>query len=92
MYKLRTGLFPLTLALCAASVQAGDVEKAVDYRQGVMNVFAYNVTSMGDMVKGKTAFDAAAFGRHAKDLAAAAQLDVLAGFPEDSINDESDAI
>jgi cytochrome c556 len=43
------------------------------------------------MVKGKTAFDAAAFARHAKDLAAASQLDVLAGFPEDSINDDSDA-
>jgi len=91
MFKLRTGLLSLTLALCAASVQAGDVEKAVDYRQGVMNVFAYNVTSMSDMVKGKTAFDAAAFAHHAKDLAAAARLDVLAGFPEDSINDDSDA-
>jgi cytochrome c556 len=91
MYKLRNGLLPLTLALCAASVQAGDIEKAVEYRQGLMNVFAFNATSMRDMAKGKTAFDAAAFARYAKDLAAAAQLDVLAGFPEDSINDESDA-
>jgi len=91
MYKPHTSLFPLALALCTASVQAGDVEDAVDYRQGIMNVFHYNVDSMGDMAKGKKAFDAAAFARNAKDLAAAAQLDVLAGFPEDSLNGESEA-
>jgi cytochrome c556 len=79
------------ILLFAAGAQAGDVEKAVDYRQAVMNVYAWNVTSMGDMVKGKTAFDGAAFAAHAKDLAAAAQLELMAAFPEDSINDESDA-
>ena len=78
------------LLLLAAGVQA-DVEKAVDYRQGLMNVYAWNVTTMKDMVKGDVAFDAAAFARHAKDLAAAAQLELMAAFPEDSINDESDA-
>lgn len=92
MSKLRYSLVPLALAFTSVGVQADDaVEKAVDYRQGVMNVYAYNVTSMGDMVKGKAEFDAAAFARHAKDLAATAGLDVLAGFPEDSLNDESDA-
>lgn len=91
MYKLNCGIVPLTLVLSAAGVQANDVEKAVDYRQGVMNVFAYNVTSMKEMVKDETGLDVAAFAGHAKDLAAAAQLDVLAGFPEDSLNDDSDA-
>lgn len=92
MIKLRYFLVPLAAALSVPGARAGDaVEKAVDYRQGVMNVYAYNVTSMGDMVKGKTEFDAAAFARHAKDLSAASGLDVLAGFPEDSLNDESDA-
>ncbi|MCG6863171.1 MAG: cytochrome c [Chromatiaceae bacterium] len=92
MSKLRFALVPLVFAVASSCAQADDaVEKAVDYRQGVMNVYAYNATSMGDMVKGKTKFDAAAFARYAKDLAAAAQLDVLAGFPEDSINDDSDA-
>lgn len=81
----------LALALPAAPLRAGDVEKAVDYRQALMNVYAFNATSMGDMVKGKTAFDRAAFARYAKDLAAAAELDLLAGFPEDSINEDSDA-
>ncbi|WP_176722422.1 c-type cytochrome [Candidatus Thiosymbion oneisti] len=91
MYTHRNGLLCLTLALCSTCVQADDVEKAVDYRQGLMNVYAHNVAPMGNMVKGKTAFDPAAFARYAKDLAVAARLDLLAGFPEDSINDESDA-
>ena len=79
-------------ALLAVNAQAADpVEKAVDYRQAVMNVYAWNVTSMGDMVKGKVPFDAAAFAWYAKDQAAAAQLELMAAFPEDSINDESDA-
>jgi len=91
MYTRRNGLLSLPLVLCSTCVQADDVEKAVDYRQGLMNVYAHNVTAMGNMVKGKTAFDAAAFARYAEELAAAARLDLLAGFPEDSINDESDA-
>ncbi len=91
MYIRRNGLLPLTLALCSTCVQADDVAKAVDYRHGLMHVYAYNVTSMSDMVKGETAFDPAAFARYAEDLAAATWLDLLAGFPEDSINDESDA-
>ncbi len=78
------------ILLFSVGAQA-DAEKAVDYRQAVMNVYAWNVTSMRDMVKGKTEFDAAVFARHAKDLAAAAQLELMAAFPEDSINDESDA-
>jgi cytochrome c556 len=85
-------LVAATLVLTAGGAQAGsEVEKAVDYRQGLMNVFAWNVTSMGDMAKGKVPFDAAAFSGYGKDLAAAASLELLAAFPEDSINEDSDA-
>jgi len=92
MLNSRTTLLSLTLVACSTCLQAGDpVEKVVDYRQGLMNVYAYNATSMGDMVKGKTDFDATAFARYAKDLAAAARLDLLSGFPEDSVNEQSDA-
>jgi len=91
MYTRCNGFLSLTLALCSPCVQADDVGKVVDYRQGLMNVYAHNLTSMGNMVKGKTAFDPATFARYAEDLAAAARLDLLAGFPEDSSNDESDA-
>lgn len=91
MHKLYYTLALLALALTSNGVLADDIEKAVEYRHGIMNVYAYNLTSMRDMVKGKTEFDSTAFKRHARDLAAAAGLDLLAGFPEDSLNDESDA-
>lgn len=91
MHKLVSYITPLALALCSTSVQAGAIEDAVEYRQGVMNVYRFNVSSMGDMVKGKTEFDAEIFTRNARDLAASTGLDLLAGFPEDSLNDESDA-
>jgi len=92
MTKSRYFLVPLAFMVAAIGVRADDaVEKVVDYRQGPLNVYAFNAPSMGDMVKGKNEFDAAVCARHAKDLAAAARLDALVGFPEDSVNDESDA-
>lgn len=91
MHKLHYCFLSLTLAVGSTCVQAGEIEDAVDYRQGIMNILRHNVKSMGDMVKGKTEFDAAIFAHHSKDLAAASSLDLLAGFPEDSLNDDSDA-
>ena len=68
------------------------VEQAVEYRQAVMNVIAWNFKHMGAMVKGKTAFDQAAFAAYANELQAATRLNVLSGFPEDSDDsDETDA-
>ena len=58
--------------------------KAIDYRNSVMGILKWNMGPMGKMVKGEMPYDQAAFARHAKDLAAAAHLDLLAGFPEDS--------
>jgi cytochrome c556 len=85
----------LSLLLAAAALPPGlaadPVEDAVDFRQGVMNVFSWNLTRMGSMVKGETPFDAAAFKGYATDLAAASGMDVMQGFPDDSVSDESDA-
>ncbi len=64
------------------------VERAIEYRQGVMNVIAWNFGSMAAMMKGKVPYDQKAFAAHANDLSKAASLDLLPGFPEDS--DESD--
>ena len=75
----------------AAFAQAGEAERAQAYRQGVMNVFSWNMKAMNDMMKGKSAYDAAAFANHASDLAKATGLDLLPGFPEDSDGDDSDA-
>lgn len=77
--------------LLSPSAQAGKMEDAVDFRQGVMNVLSWNAGHMAAMAKGETPFDAAAFKGYAADLAATASLDVLRGFPEDSVTDDSDA-
>lgn len=71
---------------------AGEVEKAVNYRQGVMNVYSWNMKAMSDMMKGKTPFDQNTFAGHARDLAAASTLNLMPGFPEDSESEESDAL
>jgi len=81
----------LLLGGVAASTQAGEMERAQAYRQGVMNVLRWNMKAMSDMMKGKTPYDAGAFARHAEDLAKAASLDLLAGFPEDSDSGDTDA-
>jgi cytochrome c556 len=73
------------------SASAGELERALEYRQGVMNVMSWNMKAMGDMMKGKKPYDAGAFARHASDLAGAASLDVLAGFPPESDSGETDA-
>ncbi len=82
-------LVPVLLS-CPAAL-AGEVEDAVDYRQGAMNVFSWNVGLMAAMVKGEIPFDAAVFQGYAADLASAAGLNILRGFPEDSVTDDSDA-
>jgi cytochrome c556 len=71
---------------------AGEIEKAVEYRQGVMNVLGWNMKAMSNMMKGKVPFDQQVFSDHAKDLASASGLNLMPGFPEDSESDESDAL
>ena len=75
----------------AQSALAGDLERALEYRQGVMNVYGWNMKAMSDMMKGNKPYDAKVFARHAGDLANAATLDVLAGFPPESDQGETDA-
>ena len=49
MRKLRCSMISAVLGIWATCTQADNaLEMVVDYRQGLMNVFA----SMGDMVKG----------------------------------------
>jgi cytochrome c556 len=70
----------------------GDVSRAIEYRESLMTIFQWNMKPMGAMMKGKMPYDPTQFQRHAKDLSAAAKLDLLAGFPEDSVSDDSDAL
>jgi cytochrome c556 len=83
-------LIPFTLAWAPVAL-AGPTEDAIEYRQAVMGVYSFNAGQMAAMAKGKIPFDDATFQVFAKDLAAAASLDMLAGFPDDSVSEDSDA-
>lgn len=77
----------LLAAVCAAfaaSLPAHTPEDdAVEYRQGLMTVIGWNFAPLGAMVKGKTAFDPAAFALHADRIAYLSDQ-VVEGFPKGS--------
>ncbi|MET0067156.1 MAG: cytochrome c [Candidatus Thiodiazotropha sp.] len=89
-----TVLTTTALLLCGAGItsHAGELEKAVEYRQGVMGVYSWNMKGMSEMMKGAKPYDADRLAVMAGDLQAATQLDLLSGFPTDSESDESDAL
>lgn len=78
--------------LALAHGDGDSVTQAIEYRQAVMNVYLWNVKPMGAMVKGKQEYDQEAFKGYARDLAAAAKLELLRAFPEDSDQGETDAL
>ncbi len=80
------------LSLTGTALAEDPIHAAVEYRQGAMNILGWNLKPMAAMVKGKTPYDQAVFSRHAQDLAAAAALDHLSGYPADSESDESKAL
>ena len=84
-------LMAMLVSAGAAAAESVSTEKAVDYRESYMTVLKWNSGPMGQMLKGEAPFDDEAFIRHARDLATAARLDLLAAFPEGSISDDSDA-
>ena len=93
--RLATTLLPALLCagLAAPSLASDDsLQDAIDYRTGVMNVLSWNLGPMGAMLKDEIPYDQAAFARHARDLASAAALDVMSGFPDDSVSDDSSAM
>ena len=85
------GLTLAALLACPALSGADALEDAVDYRSGVMEVMGWNLRQIGAMLKGKQPMDPKVLARRARDLNSAAHLDILAGFPDDSVSDESDA-
>ncbi len=89
---MQTKLIHITVTLsCLLLSQLALADKNLEYRQGVMNIFSWNLKPMSAVVKGEAPYDAEKFSRHARDLAAAANLDLLAGFPEGSDEGETDA-
>lgn len=88
---LRPAVALVALSLAVGISHASKIDDAVYYREGVMNVFAWNTDQMAAMVKGEVPFDRTVFQGYAADLASAAALNLLPGFPEDSATDDSDA-
>ncbi len=88
-----TAIVPLILIsqLALADSRHKGASKSVEYRQALMTTYGWNLKPMGAMVRNKAPYDAKAFKRYASDLAAAAHLDMLSGFPEGSDDEESDA-
>ena len=77
--------FAAVTALTGAAVVSAAVkpESAIRYRQSVYTMIGWNFAPMAEMVKGKTAFDAAEFSRHAERIAFLTPQ-LLEGFPQGS--------
>lgn len=83
--RLAALTFAAFTALAGAAVATAAVkpESAIHYRQSVYTMIGWNFAPMGEMVKGKTAFDAAEFSKHAERIAFLAPQ-LLEGFPQGS--------
>lgn len=75
----------LAAALCAPAAQAQQTkgEAAVQYRQSVYEVLAWNFGPMGAMAQGKVPYDAAEFARRAERVALIAPF-LTEAFPPES--------
>ena len=87
---LATGLLTLVAGDRPATAQEGH-QAAIDFRTATMTVFKWHMGPMVAMAKGKIPFDPATFADNAQGLATAARLNLLAGFPEDSLDVDSEA-
>ncbi len=67
------------------------LEQIIEYRSSLMNVFLWNFKPMAQMFKKERPFDLERLRRYASNLNRSAQLDLVAGFPEDSDEGETDA-
>ncbi len=70
--RLTTLVFGVTATLAGAAVATAAVkpETAIHYRQSVYTMIGWNFGPMAQMVKGKTAWDATEFSKHAERIAA----------------------
>ena len=67
------------------------VDKGTSFFDNLMEIYKWNMDAMGPMAKGEEPFDKARFAALAKDLAGAAQLDLLSGFPKGSDQGDTEA-
>ncbi len=77
-------LSALSIPLAMGHQDESPAERAIKYRSSVMKILRWNLLPMGAMLEGKRPFDQTLFAKHARDLAATANLDLLGGFPRGS--------
>lgn len=75
--------FATLLAGTTFATAASKPEEAIRYRQAAFTMIGWNFGTMGEMAKGKSAWDATAFARHAERVGALAPQ-VPEGFPTGS--------
>ena len=83
--RLPVSCFSVATLLAATAVASAAVkpEAAIHYRQSVYTMIGWNFMPLAQMVKGKIAFDAAEFSKHADRIAFLAPQ-LLEGFPAGS--------
>jgi cytochrome c556 len=82
--KRSTLAMAAVITLIATNAFAQDFKGQLAARQGQMWVMALNLGALGDMAKGKTAYDADAAQRAADSLAGVAMIDQSSLWPEGS--------
>ncbi len=81
-----SGLVAIVLGATVLAARAdphSPAERAIHYRHSLYHVIEWNVTAMGEVVKGKAAYDPAAFSLHANRVAGLVPM-ILEGFPPGS--------
>lgn len=71
----------------AGTAVAANMEKAIEGRQGLMQVYSFNISVVGDMAKGKAEYNAESAQNAADNLLAAASMKNGPMWPKDSGND-----
>jgi cytochrome c556 len=83
MCKTAIAVTAAALFSAVVAVAAVNPEKAIHYRQSVYTMIGWNFVPMVDMIKNKTPWDSAEFGKHAERIASLAPQ-LLEGFPQGS--------
>ena len=73
----------LSFATAATALAQKKPDEVIEYRRSVMTIVGWNFSPMKDMAKGKIAFDAKEFARHAERIAMIAPQ-ALEGFAKGS--------
>ena len=92
----------ISVCVCLAALLAGigsavsaaeskGHQAALDFRSANMIIYKWYMGPMGRMAKGEMPYDQALFQKNAEALATVARLDLLAGFPKGSLDEDSEA-